>query len=331
MTIQINHPLFTDKRMTWLVTGAAGFIGSHLLENLLQAEQKVVALDNFSTGHQNNIKFVQSSLPHHLWNNCTVIEGDIRDQNLCACACAGVDIVLHHAAIGSVPQSLEEPSYVDSINVGGFVNMISAASAARARRFIYASSSAVYGDNENLINRETQILNPQSPYAVGKYANELYAASLGQYFGLETIGFRYFNIYGTRQDPNGSYAAVIPKWIDAMTHDRDVCINGDGETYRDFCHVHDVVQANFFAAITENSAAVNTVYNIASGEKSSLNQLYSHLCAEINVTKPPVHKPVRPADIRISCADITKAKTMLGFAPTYSLRTGLKKTIDYYS
>jgi UDP-N-acetylglucosamine 4-epimerase len=325
------HELFSNGKTKWLITGAAGFIASHLLENLLALGQQIVVFDNFSTGSAHNIELVKSKFSDDIWNkNCTIIEGDIRDEAACAHACKDVDIVLHHAAIGSVPQSLDQPVYVDSINVGGFVNMINAAANADVKRFIYASSSAVYGDNDFGINHENQPLNPQSPYAVGKYANELYAASLGQYRGLDTIGFRYFNIYGDRQDPNGAYAAVIPKWIDSMLNKHDVIIHGDGETYRDFCHVNDVVQANFLAACVRNPDAVNQVYNIASGTKSSLNQLFSTLRDATNMPCEPIYGAPRPADIRISCASIQKAKTVLGFAPQYSLETGLKQTVKSY-
>ncbi|MCK5285520.1 MAG: NAD-dependent epimerase/dehydratase family protein [Alphaproteobacteria bacterium] len=319
-----------NNKKIWLVTGSAGFIGSHLVEHLLQMNQKVIGLDNLSACGSKNLDILRQSLSADCWERFTFIRGDIRDFEICIKACQNTDYILHHAAIGSVSKSLENPVLVDSVNVGGFLTLFTAAAQCKVKRFIYASSSAVYGDTTQQPNKEDQPLSPQSPYAVGKYANELYAAALGEHYALETIGLRYFNIYGSRQDPNGSYAAVIPKWVEALTKNRCVEIYGDGETVRDFCHVSDVVQANILAATTNDNEAVDAVYNIASGQKTSLNELFSLLRKNITSNTAPVYKSPRPADIRTSCANISKAAKDLSFKSTVDLEDGLKKIIKIY-
>ncbi len=320
-----------NNTKVWLVTGAAGFIGSHLVENLLQLEQNVVGLDDLSACGSKNLDILQDILPSNCWERFTFIKGDIRDSDTCVEACKNVDYVLHHAAIGSVPKSIESPAFVDSVNVGGFLTLFTAAAQSKVKRFVYASSSAVYGDNiSNKLNKEEQPVSLKSPYAIGKYSNELYAHILGKYYGMETIGLRYFNIYGVRQDPNGAYAAIIPKWIDALMNNRSVEIYGDGKTVRDFCYVNDVVQANIIAATINNKNAINTVYNIASGQKTSLNELFFILKKHITSDKEPVYKPFRAADIRVSQADIEKAMKKLAFRPTFTLEDGLKDIIQRY-
>jgi len=296
----------------------------------LQLNQNVVGLDDLSACGSKNLDILQHSLSSDCWEKFTFIKGDIRDSKICVKACQNADYVLHHAAIGSVPKSMEDPAFVDSVNVGGFLTLFTAAQCNKVKRFIYASSSAVYGDTAKRPNKEEQPLSPQSPYAVGKYTNELYAHVLGKHNDLETVGLRYFNIYGPRQDPNGAYAAVIPKWLDALKKSTPVEIYGDGETVRDFCYVSDVVQANILAATTTDKETVNTVYNIASGQETSLNELFFLLRKHIAPDKEPVYKPSRPADIRISQADISKAIKGLAFKPTSDLEEGLKKIIQTY-
>lgn len=316
-----------DNRKTWAVTGAAGFIGSYLVEALITLNQSVIGMDNFSTGARKNLDLIEAAHPKEFSNNFTFIEGDIRNAKDCESLCKGADIVLHQAAIGSVPKSFEELAYVDSVNVGGFLNMLGSAAGAGASRFVYASSSAVYGDNPNEMNVETQPLILQSPYAVGKHANENYAAVMGGFYGMDTVGLRYFNVYGARQNPDGVYAAVISKWIRAMLDGKDIVINGDGETYRDFCYIDDVVQANLRAAVAPEKDAVNTVYNVASGNKTSLNALHAILKEITGNAADAIYAPARNADIKISCADIAKAGKLLGYVPQYELSRGLGKMI----
>jgi UDP-N-acetylglucosamine/UDP-N-acetylgalactosamine 4-epimerase len=314
----------------WLVTGAAGFIGSHLVEALLKLEQQVRGLDNLSTGFEKNLPSAEQS------KHFEFVRGDIRDEETCGGACAGVDYVLHHAALGSVPSSLEDPLATHAINVTGFANILNAAREQRVKRVIYASSSAVYGDEPTLPKVESRIGNALSPYALSKHANELYAANFRQCFALESIGLRYFNVFGARQDPRGPYAAVIPKWIEAMIDGEPVFINGDGETTRDFCHVSDVVQANLLAATVGQAEAVNQVYNIAVGQGTTLNDLFSALRDELRTHWPqlkqlaPQYRDFRPGDIRHSQADITRAKTLLGYAPEVGLKEGLAAAMPWY-
>lgn len=314
----------------WLVTGAAGFIGSHLVDALLNLEQRVRGLDNLSTGHEKNLQPAAQS------KRFEFIRGDIRDVETCHQACAGVDYVLHHAALGSVPASLEDPLATHAINVTGFANILNAAREQRVKRVIYASSSAVYGDEPTLPKVENKIGNPLSPYALSKLANELYAANFRQCFGVASIGLRYFNVFGARQDPRGPYAAVIPRWIEAMIQGGPVFINGDGETTRDFCHVSDVVQANVLAATVPEAEAVNQVYNIAAGNGTTLNDLFrilrDELCGQFPHLKQlkPQYRDFRPGDIRHSQADITRAKTLLGYSPQMSLKDGLRAAMPSY-
>ena len=260
----------------WLVTGAAGFIGSNLLQSLLDLDQHVVGLDNFATGHRRNLQEVQGLVTPMQWRRFRFIEGDIRDPGACRQACDGVDLVLHQAALGSVPRSIEDPITTNSVNIGGFLEMLMAARSAGVKRFVYAASSSTYGDHPGLPKVESVIGKPLSPYAITKFANELYADVFASTYGFASIGLRYFNIFGARQDPNGPYAAVIPKWIAAMLDNEPVHINGDGETSRDFCYVANALQANLLAATTADSAAVNQVYNVAVGQRTSLNELFAH-------------------------------------------------------
>lgn len=324
------------KPHVWLVTGVAGFIGSNLLEALLRLDQRVVGLDNFATGHRRNLEQVQALVTPEQWGRFRFIEGDIRDLDTCRAACQGVEYVLHQAALGSVPRSIEDPLLTNAANIDGFVNMLVAARDAGVKRFVYAASSSTYGDHPGLPKVEDQIGRPLSPYAVTKYVNELYADVFARCYGLASIGLRYFNIFGPRQDPEGAYAAVIPKWIAAMIKNEPVYINGDGETSRDFCYIENTIQANLLAATTEEEAAINQVYNVAVGERTSLNQLYEALRAELAPRFPhlaharPVYREFRPGDVRHSLADISKARTLLHYQPTHTIRDGLRIAMDWY-
>jgi len=321
----------------WLVTGAAGFIGSNLLQSLLELDQHVVGLDNFATGHRANLQEVERSVTSDRWRRFGFIEGDIRDQGACRRACDGVDIVLHQAALGSVPRSIEDPITANSVNVGGFVEMLTAARSTGVKRFVYAASSSTYGDDPGLPKVESLIGKPLSPYAVTKLANELYADVFSSTYGFPSIGLRYFNIFGARQDPEGAYAAVIPKWIAAMIHNESVYINGDGETSRDFCYVANAVQANLLAATTPDPAAVNQVYNVAVGERTSLNDLFERLRALLAprfahlAGFAPIYRDFRAGDVRHSLADIGKAKRLLEYEPTHVIGDGLSEAMAWYS
>ena len=314
----------------WLVTGAAGFIGSHLIETLLQTGQSVVGLDNFATGHRSNLDAVARSCGPTAWSRFTFIEGDIRDLAVCRTACTEIDIVLHQAALGSVPRSIEDPITSNSVNIGGFLNMLTAARDGKVRRFVYAASSSTYGNHPGLPKVEHTIGQPLSPYAVTKYVNELYADIFAKTYGLDSVGLRYFNVFGPRQDPHGAYAAVIPRWIDALMRNRPVMINGDGETSRDFCFVANAVQANLLAATTTANESVNQIYNVAVGERTSLNQLFfllkDNLAARYPLVKDaePVYVDFRAGDVRHSEADISKARIRLGYAPSHTIEQGLK-------
>jgi UDP-N-acetylglucosamine/UDP-N-acetyl-alpha-D-glucosaminouronate 4-epimerase len=325
-----------EKQQTWLVTGCAGFIGSNLIESLLQRGQKVVGLDNFSTGFQHNLDQVEAAVGRETWKRFRFIEGDIRSLDTCREACKGVDYVLHEAALGSVPRSIDDPITSHESNVTGFLNMLVAARDAKVRRFVYAASSAAYGDHPGLPKVEETIGRPLSPYGAGKYMNELYADVFGRCYGLETVGLRYFNVFGPRQDPDGAYAAVIPKWIAAMLRGETVYINGDGETARDFCFIDNVVQANILAATAANPEAANRVYNVALGDQTSLNQLFASL-RELLAARdasfdcaPPVYRDFRAGDVRFSRADISKATNLLGFKPTVPVHDGLERALDWY-
>lgn len=325
-----------EKPATWLVTGVAGFIGSNLLETLLKNGQQVVGLDNFATGHQHNLDQVQGLVGEQSWQNFKFINGDIRNIDDCHKACAGVQYILHQAALGSVPRSIEDPIRTNSANIDGFVNMLVAARDAKAKRFVYAASSSTYGDHPGLPKVEDTIGKPLSPYAVTKYVNELYADVFARCYGLESMGLRYFNVFGPRQDPNGAYAAVIPKWIAALVKNEDVYINGDGETSRDFCYIKNVIQANLLAATTENPNAANQVYNIAVGDRTTLNELLEYLREnlvkhfQVLASFKPVYRDFRNGDVRHSLADISKAKILLGYNPSYRVREGLIEALDWY-
>ncbi|BFN13731.1 NAD-dependent epimerase/dehydratase family protein [Marinobacter sp. RI1] len=323
-----------DNTKTWLITGTAGFIGSNLLEHLLKLNQRVVGLDNFATGHQSNLDEVQSVVSPKQWSRFTFIEGDIRNLKHCHQACEGVDYVLHLAALGSVPRSLKDPIATNAANITGFLNMLVAARDAGVKSFTYAASSSTYGDHPALPKVEENIGKPLSPYAVTKYVNELYAEVFARSYGFKAIGLRYFNVFGKRQDPNGAYAAVIPKWTAAMVRGEDVFINGDGETSRDFCFIENVVQANLLAATAEDSAK-NEVYNVAVGDRTTLNDLFGALkcaLAENGVTydKESVYRDFRPGDVRHSQADISKAASKLGYAPEFRIREGIAKAMPWY-
>jgi UDP-N-acetylglucosamine 4-epimerase len=321
----------------WLITGAAGFIGSHLLQTLLELGQHVIGFDNFATGHRENLQEVQDGVGPVQWRSFRFIEGDIRHPDACRRACEGVDFVLHQAALGSVPRSIEDPITTNSVNISGFLEMLAAARSAGVKRFVYAASSSTYGDHPGLPKVESLIGKPLSPYAVTKFANELYADVFTSTFGFPSIGLRYFNVFGARQDPNGPYAAVIPKWIAAMIHNEPVHINGDGETSRDFCYVANAVQANLLAATTPDPAAVNQVYNVAVGQRTSLNELFAHLRGMLAprfahlAGSSPVYRDFRPGDVRHSLADISKAHRLLGYQPTHAVSDGLAEAMEWYS
>jgi UDP-N-acetylglucosamine 4-epimerase len=320
----------------WLVTGTAGFIGSNLLEALLRLNQRVIGLDNYATGSLNNLEQVQVLVGSKKWKNFAQIEGNIRDPSTCKRMCQGVDFVLHQAALGSVPLSIAEPEESHASNVTGFLNMLVAARDNGVKRFVYASSCALYGDAPGLPKVEHQIGNCLSPYAATKRANELYADAFARCYGLETIGLRYFNVFGQRQDPEGPYAAVIPKWIAAMIKNEPVRINGDGKTTRDFCYVANVVQANLLAATVQNPDALNELYNVGVHAQTSLNQLFALLRDNLIPHHPqlagsaPVYLEFRPGDVRHSEADISKAERLLGYRPSHSVDQGLKEALDWY-
>ena len=318
-----------SKPQTWLITGVAGFIGSNLLEALLKLNQKVVGLDNLSTGYRRNLGEVQSMVTSAQWQNFRFMEADICNLAECQAAWVDVDYVLHQAALGSVPRSIEDPIATNASNVTGFLNMLVAARNANVKRFVYAASSSTYGDHLGLPKVEEQIGKPLSPYAVTKYVNELYADVFNKAYGLQSIGLRYFNVFGPRQDPEGAYAAVIPRWIASLIKGEPVYINGDGETSRDFCFVANVVQANLLAASTQNTEAINQVYNIAVGERTSLCKLYELIKENLISSYPhlkdaqAVFREFREGDVRHSLASIDKAREMLEYEPTHSMKKGL--------
>ncbi|WP_010176223.1 NAD-dependent epimerase/dehydratase family protein [Pseudomonas sp. PAMC 25886] len=321
---------------TWLVTGVAGFIGSNLLETLLGLNQTVVGLDNFATGHQRNLDEVKNTVLPEQWARFRFVEGDIRELKDCHQACEGVDYVLHQAALGSVPRSLNDPITTNGTNIDGYLNMLVAARDAKVKSFTYAASSSTYGDHPGLPKVEDVIGKPLSPYAVTKYVNELYADVFARCYGFETIGLRYFNVFGKRQDPDGAYAAVIPKWAAAMIKNEEVFINGDGETSRDFCFIENTVQANILAATTSDSSARNQVYNVAVSGRTDLNMLFSALresLAENGITydKEPVYRDFRAGDVRHSQADIGKIQTLLGYTPKFNIGQGIAKAMPWYA
>ena len=319
---------------TWLVTGCAGFIGSNLLEALLNHGQTVVGLDNFSTGFAHNLDEVQRNVGVENWQRFSFIEGDIRELATCQRACEGVDYVLHQAALGSVPRSLEDPLTTNAVNINGHLNMLVAARDAKVSSFVYAASSSTYGDHPALPKVEHTIGNPLSPYAVTKYVNELYANVFARSYGFTTIGLRYFNVFGKRQTPDGAYAAVIPKWIGAMMRGQSVVINGDGATSRDFCYIENVIQMNVLAALA-SAEARDQVYNVAVSGRTDLNQLFSLLRNElvsngVSYELPVQHGAFRAGDVRHSQADITKAQQLLGYVPQYSMEQGLAEAMPWY-
>ena len=319
----------------WLVTGVAGFIGSNLLETLLKLDQEVVGLDNFATGHQYNLDEVQSLVSSEQWTRFKFIEGDIRDLSICQQACEAADYVLHQAALGSVPRSINDPITTNSTNIDGFLNMLVAARDAQVKSFTYAASSSTYGDHPGLPKVEDCIGKPLSPYAVTKYVNELYADVFARAYNFDCVGLRYFNVFGQRQDPNGAYAAVIPKWTAAMINGENVLINGDGETSRDFCFIDNTVQANLLAATTINPEARNQVYIVAVGDRTTLNTLFDALQKSlaqhqiIYATKPD-YQDFRKGDVRHSQADITKISNMLGYQPTHRIYEGIEAAVSWY-
>ncbi|GHV55304.1 NAD-dependent epimerase [Deltaproteobacteria bacterium] len=321
----------------WLVTGAAGFIGSNLVETLLRVGQKVVGLDNFSTGYQKNLDLACSAAGDKAGENFRFIEGDIRELSVCRKACAGVDYVLHEAALGSVPRSIEDPLLSNANNIDGFLNMLAAGRDAGVKGFVYAASSAVYGDEPTLPKREDRIGKPLSPYAVTKLVNELYANVFASLYGFRSIGLRYFNVFGKRQDPNGAYAAVIPQWFASIMRRDAVYINGDGETSRDFCFIDNCVQANILAACAQKDCAWNQVYNVACGERTTLNELYELIRAEAARHRPEAaqaqaqYRDFRAGDVRHSLADISKARELLGYAPEYNAKQGLCLAGEWYA
>lgn len=320
---------------TWLVTGVAGFIGSNLLETLLKLDQTVVGLDNFATGHQRNLDEVESLVSPEQWARFSFIRGDIRQLEDCQRACAGVDYVLHQAALGSVPRSINDPITTNGANIDGFLNMLVAARDAQVKSFTYAASSSTYGDHPGLPKVEDAIGKPLSPYAVTKYVNELYADVFARCYGFTTIGLRYFNVFGKRQDPDGAYAAVIPKWTAAMIKGEDVFINGDGETSRDFCFVENAVQANLLAATVDNPVARNQVYNVAVSGRTTLNVLFEEICNALSdngrlYDKKAIYREFRAGDVRHSQADIGKAERLLGYFPLFTIKSGLSKAMPWY-
>lgn len=317
---------------TWLITGVAGFIGSNLLETLIKLNQNVIGIDNFSTGSKKNLDNVLQHLSPNESKRFEFHEGDICLLETCRKVVPQVDYVLHQAALGSVPRSIKTPEMTHANNATGFLNMLLAAKDANVKRFVYASSSSVYGDSTDLPKKEEKIGNPLSPYAVSKYSNELYAKAFSTCYGMETIGLRYFNVFGPRQDPHGPYAAVIPLWINALLNDKPVYVNGDGETSRDFCYVENAVQANLLAATTSNPEAINTVYNIAVGEQNTLKKLYELIVSNLNISHPqPLqYRDFRSGDIRHSLGDVGKAKKLLGYAPTHKLNNGLAAMMPWY-
>jgi len=336
---QLQQHLKTNQH-TWLITGVAGFIGSNLLEKLLILNQKVIGLDNFETGYQHNIdqalEDANKAAGEDQSGLFNFIKGDIRDLETCQNACKNVDYVLHQAALGSVPRSIEDPIRTNKANIDGFLNMLVAARDAKVKRFVYAASSSTYGDHPDLPKVEDKIGNPLSPYAVTKLVNELYAQVFTKTYNFNTIGLRYFNIFGKRQDPNGAYAAVIPKWTESIIKGKEVFINGDGETSRDFCYIENTVQMNLLAATTENPEATNQVYNVAHNQRTTLNELYQLIKERLETSNLGTSnsqlsfRDFRAGDVRHSQADITKAKTLLNYQPIQNIKQGLDEAMDWY-
>jgi len=325
-----------SKPRKWLVTGAAGFIGSNLVETLLRLDQEVTGLDNFATGNRANLEEVRALTSPEQWNRFRFITGDIRQLADCRRVCEGAELVLHQAALGSVPASIANPLATHEANVSGFLNMLLAARDANVKQFVYASSSSVYGDATSLPAIEERTGRPLSPYAASKAMNEFYATAFASAYGFPSIGLRYFNVFGPRQNPAGPYAAVIPGWISALLKGEPVYINGDGETSRDFCFVENVVQANLLAATAGDEASINQVYNIALGERTTLNELFGFLEGALRArgatagAQKAVYRDFRQGDVRHSLADIVKARRLLGYAPTHRIQAGLEKAMEWY-
>ncbi|WP_054544474.1 NAD-dependent epimerase/dehydratase family protein [Aeromonas dhakensis] len=331
---EIIQQQLLNSPKTWLVTGVAGFIGSNLLEKLLKMNQVVIGLDNFATGHKYNLDEVQSLVSTEQWARFHFIKGDIRDYSTCQQAVKGVDYVLHQAALGSVPRSIADPITTNATNITGFLNMLHAAKEAQVQSFTYAASSSTYGDHPALPKVEENIGNPLSPYAVTKYVNELYAGVYARTYDFKAIGLRYFNVFGMRQDPNGAYAAVIPKWTAAMIKGEEVFINGDGETSRDFCYIDNVVQINILAA-TATDNAKNQVYNVAVGDRTTLSELYRTIKKAllengIKIDKEPIYSDFRAGDVRHSQADVTKAIEYLGYEYSHRIVEGISQAMPWY-
>lgn len=332
---EVKH-LLQHNPKRWLITGVAGFIGSNLLEALLKLNQTVIGLDNFATGFQSNLDEVMGQVSEEQWSRFQFIEGDIRDYSTCSQACIGVDYVLHQAALGSVPRSINDPITSNSANVTGFLNMITAARDANVSSFTYAASSSTYGDHPALPKKEDIIGKPLSPYAVTKYVNELYAAVYESVYGFRTVGLRYFNVFGPRQNPNGAYAAVIPKWIGCVLDGDQVAINGDGETSRDFCYVQNAVQMNILAACSDNKLRESSIFNVALNDRTSLNSLFDLISSACNEYSEDVHihspdyKSFRAGDVRHSQADISRAVEQLGYAPSHRISSGILETVKWF-
>lgn len=324
-----------SHQSSWLITGVAGFIGSNLLETLLKLNQKVVGLDNFSTGNKGNLDEVQSLVTKKQWMNFKFIKGDISNLKTCELACKNIDYVLHQAAIGSVPRSIKDPIRTNKSNITGFLNILLAAKNSNVKNFVYAASSSTYGDHKKLPKTEHIIGSPLSPYAVTKYVNELYADVFNKAYGFNSIGLRYFNVFGKRQTPKSTYAAVIPKWINSIIRNNEIFINGDGKTSRDFCFIDNAIQANILAATTENIDALNQIFNVAVGDRTSLNELYKMLkiltSNQFNERHSKlIYRDFREGDVRHSQADISKAKNLLGYKPTHNVKKGLKETVEWH-
>ena len=332
---EVRQQLSASPRR-WLVTGAAGFIGSHLVEHLLGLGQSVVGLDNFSTGKRENLEHVERAAGPARWARFRFVEGDIRDLAACNGACAGVDLVLHQAGLGSVPRSIDKPLRTHDSNVNGFLNMLLAARDAGVERMVYASSSAVYGDHPGLPKVEAELGRAMSPYGLSKRMNELYADVFAACYGFGSVGLRYFNVFGPRQDPDGPYASVIPAWLGALLRGEPAYINGDGSHARDYCHVDNVVQANLLAASVDDPQAIGQAYNVAVGEQTTLSELFAIMREQLARRVPhlagarPVHRAERRGDMLLSRADTSKASRLLGYRPAYDLRSGLAQTVDWY-
>lgn len=332
--LEIKENLLAEPK-TWLITGVAGFIGSNILEELLGLNQHVIGADNFSTGFEKNLIEVKKKIPKKQWDRFVFYKGDISKKSFCKLICKDVDYVLHQAALGSVPRSLKDPFKTNNSNITGFLCMLIAARDSHVKNFVYAASSSTYGDHKALPKQENRIGKPLSPYAITKYVNELYAEIFFKSYQFNSIGLRYFNVFGKRQSPNGAYAAVIPKWLSALANNENVYINGDGSTSRDFCYVDNAVQANILAATTKDIDALNQIYNVALGDRTSLKDLHQIIYKEIKKYKnisniSPKYRDFRDGDVLHSQADISKAKKLLGYRPTHKIRNGIQASISWY-